>query len=242
MEIKPYERNAKLHPKDQIKGIANSIEHFGCKQPIVVTSEGVIIVGHGRYIAMQDLGYEELKEATSSKKGEKFIPYVVADDLTEEEVNAYRLADNRLNESKWDMDLVEIEFDNLGLEMQSLTGFDIESIKDDTYSKKIKSPIYEAREEKPLLEELVNTEKADELQKQIKASKLPKDEKEFLMKASARLYEFNYSKIADYYAQSDEAQDLMEKLALVIIDYDKAIENGFVQLTQFLMSVETDEG
>jgi len=60
MEIKPYEKNAKKHPKKQIEQVANSIKEFGMNQPIVVDKEGVIIVGHGRYEALQLLGMETL--------------------------------------------------------------------------------------------------------------------------------------------------------------------------------------
>jgi len=241
IEIKPYPRNAKKHPKEQIEAIANSIKAFGCKQPLLIKSDGTLIVGHGRYLAMKKLGYTELKEAVYSKKGEEFIPYIIADDLTEDEINAYRIADNKLNESPWDMDLVQVELEQLDIKLQQLTGFSLEDLEDEFYTKKIKSPIYEPKNEKPKLSEIYNSEKADELQELIKQSKLPEKEKEFLIKASTRFYEFNYSKIADYYANSDgEIKDIMEKLALVIVDYDKAIENGFVRLTNFLMSIETD--
>ena len=58
MEIRPYEKNAKKHPKKQIEQVAASIKEFGMNQPIVVDKEGVIIVGHGRYAALQHLGWE----------------------------------------------------------------------------------------------------------------------------------------------------------------------------------------
>jgi hypothetical protein len=242
MEVKPYSRNAKKHPKEQVEAIANSIKAFGCKQPLVLKSDGTIIVGHGRYLAMKKLGYKELKEASQSKKGDKFMPYILADDLSDDEIDAYRLADNKLNESPWDMELVEIELERLDIKLQQLTGFDLDALEDETYTKKIKSPIYEPKNEKPDLSDIIETEKVKELQEQIKNSKIPEDEKEFLIKSATRFYEYDYAKIADYYAHSDdEVKDLMEKLALVIIDYDKAIENGFVQLTNFLMSIETDE-
>ena len=108
--IRPYEKNAKAHPKKQVEQIAASIKEFGFNQPIVVDKNGVIIVGHGRYEAAK-----ALKLAT--------VP-VLEVDLTDEQANAYRLADNKLNESEWDMTLVVEELKGLSEPMLELTGFD----------------------------------------------------------------------------------------------------------------------
>lgn len=87
----------------------------------------------------------------------------------------------------------------------------------------------------------------DELISEINALRLPKEVKDFLTHAAGRHTVFNYERIADYYAHSDkQVQDLMEKSALVIIDFDKAIENGFVKMTRDLaesykMEQEDDE-
>lgn len=112
MNITPYVLNAKKHPKKQIEQVANSIKEFGMNQPIVVDKQGVIIVGHGRYEALQSLGWEIKPE------------WVKVVDLTEEQAKAYRLADNKLNESDWDMNLVVEELKGLSDEMLDLTGFD----------------------------------------------------------------------------------------------------------------------
>ncbi len=109
-DIKPYEKNAKKHPKKQIEQVANSIKEFGFNQPIVIDKNGVIIVGHGRYEASKLLGLKEVPTITVN--------------LTEEQANAYRLADNKLNESEWDMGLVIEELKGLSDEMLDLTGFD----------------------------------------------------------------------------------------------------------------------
>lgn len=77
--IKPYENNAKLHPEYQVEKIANSIKRFGFKQPLVVDKHNVLVIGHGRLLAAKALGL-------------KAVPCVKADDLTEQEINALRLA------------------------------------------------------------------------------------------------------------------------------------------------------
>src|SRR3989304_4061395 len=93
--IVPYEKNAKKHPKKQVEQIANSIKEFGFNQPIVVDKQGTIIVGHGRFEAAKLLQMES-------------VP-VVELDISEEKAKAYRLADNKLNESDWEMQAVQDE-------------------------------------------------------------------------------------------------------------------------------------
>lgn len=110
MDIKPYPNNAKKHPESQLKQIAESIREFGWQQPIVVDKEGTIIVGHGRWEAYKKFNLPE--------------PPIQVADLTEEQAKAYRLADNKLNESDWDMKLVIEELKELSEPMIELTGFD----------------------------------------------------------------------------------------------------------------------
>lgn len=102
-EIAPYTRNAKKRPKSQIEKIAKSIQQFGWKQNLVIDGNGVLVVGHGRYEAAKLLGLTE-------------VPCVRADDLTEDEIRAYRLADNAVSGDDYDTELIieelkEIEYD-----------------------------------------------------------------------------------------------------------------------------------
>lgn len=109
-EIKPYGKNAKKHPNAQIAQIAASIKQFGFNQPLVVDKDDVLIVGHGRYLAAHLLGLLT-------------VP-VLKIHIAEEQAKAYRLADNKLNESDWDMQLVIQELKGLSLPMLDITGFD----------------------------------------------------------------------------------------------------------------------
>lgn len=108
------------------------------------------------------------------------------------------------------------------------------------YSSKIEAPIYEPKNKKPHIMELCDKDKTHRLMKDIENSSLDFDEKMFLMDAARRHSVFNYEKIADYYAHSSkEMQNLMERSALVIIDFEKAIQLGYVKLcdeirTQYL--------
>lgn len=102
---------------------------------------------------------------------------------------------------------------------------------DDTYTDKTNIPQYEITGEVPDLSELVDEEKTNELLEEIENSELPFEQKQFLKKAAQRHLVFNYKKVAEYYAAaSEEMQELMEKSALVIIDYNDAIMNGFTTL------------
>jgi 16S rRNA G966 N2-methylase RsmD len=117
-ELIPYEKNAKSHPKDQVEKIANSIKRFGFQQPIVIDKENNVIVGHGRLLAAQKLKLET-------------VPCLTAENLTVEEINAYRLADNKLNESEWDMELVLKDLELLPEDLAGLTGFDLSELEPD---------------------------------------------------------------------------------------------------------------
>ena len=108
------------------------------------------------------------------------------------------------------------------------------------YSTKIEAPIYEPKNTKPNLIELCDKSKTHRLIREIDMSNLTIDEKNFLIDASRRHNVFNYEKIADYYAHATpEMQQLMERSGLVIIDFEKAIQLGYVKLcdeikTQYL--------
>lgn len=95
-EIKPYEKNPRKN-EDAVQYVAASIQEFGFKVPIVIDRNGVIVAGHTRYKAAQQLGMES-------------VPCVVADDLSDEQIKAFRLADNKTAEmAGWDFEMLDIE-------------------------------------------------------------------------------------------------------------------------------------
>lgn len=116
-DIRPYEKNPRKND-GAVDAVAASIREFGWQQPIVVDKDGVIIAGHTRYKAAKKL---KLKEA----------PVVVADGLTEKQVRAYRLADNKSGElAEWDMALLDEELAALADMDMSLFGFDADLLSD----------------------------------------------------------------------------------------------------------------
>lgn len=110
-ELKPYKKNAKKHSKEQVEQIANSIKEFGFTQPVIIDKHNSVVAGHGRILG-------------AKKAGLKQVPTVCLEDLTEEQIKAYRLVDNKLNESEWDDVLLAQELDELDKEQMKLFGFD----------------------------------------------------------------------------------------------------------------------
>lgn len=109
--ITPYEKNPRKND-EAVKYVAESIKQFGFKVPIVIDKDGIIVAGHTRYKAAKKLKLEE-------------VPCIVADDLTEEQVKAFRLADNKVAEkAEWDLDLLEEELSGLMDFDMELFGFD----------------------------------------------------------------------------------------------------------------------
>ena len=99
-ELKPYKKNAKKHNKEQVEQIANSIKEFGFTQPVIIDKNNEVVAGHGRILG-------------AKKAGLKKVPTVCLEELTEEQIKAYRLVDNKLNESEWNNDLLNTELSEL---------------------------------------------------------------------------------------------------------------------------------
>lgn len=126
MKIQPYSDNAKKHPDKQVKMIADSIKRFGWQQPIVVDTQGIIIVGHGRYMAWQKYP-EGMDEPWIVDNEGKTISGKQGRELTRKEIQSYRLADNKLNESDWDLEMAIEELHSIDdPALQELTGFDMD--------------------------------------------------------------------------------------------------------------------
>ncbi len=116
-ELKAYEKNPRKNEK-AVAPVAESIKEFGFKVPIIIDSDGVIIAGHTRLMAAKKLGM-------------KSVPCIVADDLTPQQIKAFRLADNKVSEfTEWDMDFLTPELKEIDFDM-ALFGFEKEINVDD---------------------------------------------------------------------------------------------------------------
>ena len=124
--IKPYENNPRKLKDSAIEKVAMSLKEYGFRQPIVVDKDRIIVVGHTRYRASKKLGLKE-------------VPITIADNLTPEQINAYRIADNRTaEESEWDSELLAMEIKDLEAKdfKLDLLGFNEDQLNDILFEEK----------------------------------------------------------------------------------------------------------
>ena len=230
-EVKVNPNNPRLIKDDKFKKLVQSVKDFPEMlniRPIVVNKDMIILGGNMRFKACKEAGLKE-------------VPIIITD-LTEEQQREFLIKDN-VSGGEWDWDILANEWDADNITKWGLDlplGYDEQ---EEIYSTKIESPIYTPKGEKPKETELYSLGKYNELIDKINLSSLSDGKKLFLQLAATRHIEFDYSKIAEFYSHEEkETQDLMEDNALVIIDYDKAIELGFVKLFNDLETLSEIDG
>lgn len=237
-ELTPYENNTRKHNPEDIEGIKKSILDTGFNDPIGIWGDNNLIVeGHGRQIAAMELHLEQ-------------VPCIRLDHMTEAQRKEYAIRHNRSAEmSSWDFETLEEELAALaidGIDMDDLNfsfEFGDEDKKPDEsdgfYTDAINLPQYEPVGDCPNIAELTDMVKYEELCKKIDEAELDDEVKHFLLLAAARHIGFNYKVIANFYAhQNKEIQELMEDSALVLIDINDAIRNGYAELSERLDEIE----
>ncbi len=242
-QIDGLPKNPRFIRDDKFKKLIKSIEdnpEMTALREVLVYPHGdkyVIIGGNMRYHALKELGYKEA------------ICKVLPESTTPEQLQAYTIKDNA-SFGEWDFDLLGNEWD-AGLLCD--WGVDVPNVeieesgegsgsKGENYSRKIEIPIYTPSEKPATFGEMYDTSVYEKLINDIEAADLPKKVAEFLRFGAMRHVKFNYEKIADFYARADKTtQLLMEDSALVIIDFDKAIERGFVEVTERLRAQYYDD-
>jgi len=229
-------RNPNTHGDSQIALLAKIIRAQGWRAPITVSNRsGFIVKGHGRLQAARLLQVAQ-------------VPVERQDYATEADEWQDMIADNRIAElaeinNAILKDLLETLDD--GQNDMDLTGFDAAELErlmlqehqepDDTYTNKIISPVYTPKGERPEISAMIDRTKTAALIAEIDAAGIPPDVAEFMRFAAERHTVFNFRQIAEYYCHADaKLQDLMERSGMVIIDFKKAIEYGFVHLTERL--------
>ncbi len=235
-KLKPNQANPRIIKDKKFKKLIKSIKEFPEMldlRPIVVAEDMTILGGNMRYKACIDAGLKE-------------VPVTIAKGLTDAQKQEFIVKDN-VGFGEWEWDMLANEWDSVQLAEWGLDVWenqdDVIEEEDETYTRKIVAPTYEPKNKKPELEDLFNTDKADELIHKIKQAKLSEEETLFLSHCALRHTVYDYSKIADFYAHSSkEIQKLMEDSALVIIDFDKAIENGYVKLTKEIAAAYKKNG
>lgn len=172
-DLIPYSKNAKKHDEKQINGVSESIKQFGFVQPLVIDENNEVVIGHCRLLAAKKLGLDE-------------APCVLADTLTGEQVKALRLADNKLNESEWDIELLNLELEELQISDIDMTDFSFEHIETD-----ISEPEQEKQNERERTFKEYNLEFND-LERTAGKYQMPIIEKQMIQTPSTPPIGFNY--------------------------------------------------
>lgn len=259
--MKHYHKNPRQISKKEYAALQDSLKRLGDLSGVVHDLATDEIIGGNQRMDIFDLKTAQIElterfdqpdeQGTVARgfviwQGKKYAYRAVMwDDATREEANIRAnnsggTWDFEVLANQWDVPkLIEWGMDNNELKewKTSVAGLDAmlksEGEEDDEYSRKIEAPIYTPKGEKPAVKDLFDDTRAKELLAEIEASDLPEDEKEFLRIAARRHTVLNYKRIAEYYAHSDEqVQALMENSALVIIDFNRAIELGYVKLSE----------
>jgi len=236
-KLKPNPANPRTIRDDKFHKLVQSVKDFPQMleiRPIVVNDQLEVLGGNMRLRACIEAGMKE-------------VTIIRASELTEDQQREFIIKDN-VGFGEWDMDALANEWDaeelqEWGVDLQVFGGDDNQpGESENNYSKKIEAPIYEPKNEKPDYLSLFDQERTNELIQEIQASNIPQAEKDFLTIAAYRHTVFNYERIADFYAHSSqEVQKLMEDSALVIIDFNRAIELGYVKLSNEIANLYNEE-
>jgi hypothetical protein len=227
-ELKGWEDNPRTITKEAYQELKESVENLGNFDPLVINIDGTVIAGNQRLRYYVEKGEQEVEVSVPERE------------LTEEEIKKIGIISNR-HSGEWDMDKLAEGFS----EVLGDLGLDdlLKEIADkDFYSTKIEAPLYEITGDKPSLDDLVTLDRYNEIVKAIDESELGEDIKRFLRFGATRFITFDFSRIAEFFAHSSkEEQEYFIKQALVIIDYERAIELGFVSFMDSLIEIEEDE-
>ena len=244
------EHNYRKHSEENKRRIRKSIDEAGIGRSVVVDADGVLIAGNGvasvidgdtpvRVIETDGTELVVVKRTDLHEGDERRKKLALADNATSDEV-------------EWDMEAIEAD----GWKQDELEDWGVVECNDQgdgsgegqgeknggNYSRKIEVPVYTPTGEDVPVGLLTNKEKYNELIAEIDASGIDGDVADFLKAAAARHIVFDYARIGDYYANTTpEVQRLMERSALVIIDFEKAIENGFVKMCEELRKEYTEQ-
>lgn len=233
-DIVPYENNPRYNEM-AVDAVKESIMQCNYISPIIVDENNVILAGHTRMKSLIDIGHKE-------------IEVLKVTGLDEQQKTKYRLLDNKTGElAEWDFEkladeLLGVDFGEFDFEFE--IGQDIESIEEQgekTYTEKVDVPQYDIQGKDVGITDLFDDSKYQDLKFKIDNSNLSEIEKEFLRLCATRHIVFKFANIAEFYAKQDtEMQEMMEESALVIIDYENAMKNGYVKLTEELEELQDE--
>ena len=224
--VKSNPNNPRVIKDDKFQKLVNSIKEFPKMleiRPIVVNDDMIVLGGNMRLKACKEAGLKE-------------VPIIKASELTEDEQKQFIIKDN-VSGGEWDWDMLNSEWDSeqldeWGLDMPKEKELNEEDLFD------INLPFYTPSEITPSVFELANLDKTKELIDKINDLEIEEDLKEVLRIRASFFTDFNFQKIADFYANQDkEVQEVFKDLGMVILAPKEALEKGFIELSENVMEL-----
>ena len=246
-DLKQDEHNYRKHNERNLNLIKKSVSEVGLGRSVVIDNENEIICGNGLVSTLDKNTPIKVIETDGTQ-----LVVVKRTDLKTDDEKRKQLAimDNSTSDSsEFDLESLQADFscEKLGewgidfVPVDEITEEILEN-EENIYTKKIDIPKYTPNGKKPAISELYENQKVNSLINEIEKSEVPNEIKDFLKIAATRHYKFSFKNIAEFYAQSDKKiQELFEKQALVLIDFNSALENGYVNLCKDIREVLTED-
>lgn len=258
-DFKPAAYNPRKITGQQLQALDKSISSFGDLSCVVINrrTKNTLVAGHQRMKTTANKKTKIVTEKFVDSFGTVEMGYILVVDgdkkfkiplrIVDWDIRTEKLANIAANNHGGEFDnqklgklLAELDNGKFDIETTGFTSHEVKNLvrkadKDpgDKYVRTLASPIYKIRGNKPSFKQMYDTTRTNAAREKIKATSMDVDTKRFLLEAAGRLTEFNYAYIAEFYAHADKkTQELMEDLALVIVDADRAIELGYLTLTK----------
>ena len=233
-ELKPFPGNPRKANEKEIKDLDKSLEKFNVADPLIINTDNIVIGGNFRLSRLREKGIKEVDVRVPDRK------------LTRKEAEELNLRLNK-NQGSWDEELLA-NFDEELLKEVGWSEAELEKIffglESSIYKKELVVPVYRPYGKEVGIEDLYDDSLVNEYLEEIEKLNCDEEMKKFLRYGAYRHLRFYYGNIAEFYSQlkDKKVRELFEKMALVIIDFNRAIENGYVRLMEDLFDlIKKDE-
>ena len=231
--IQENPNNPRTITEEKFRKLVKSLKEFPEMleaRPIVINPDGIVLGGNMRLKAAREAGLTEVHAYRATWEEAKQKEFIIKDNVS-------------FGEHDWD--ILANEWDAAQIESWGLDVWvpeEEEPVNENPYSTKVEAPVYKPTKAQPKIDELHGLGKYGEIIAKIEAAHLTPELDSFLRLAATRHIVFDYEQIAEFYAHATaEVQELMEDSTLVIVDFGKAIEDGFVRLNQELKEQYLEE-
>lgn len=225
-DLKPYPKNPRKFTKEEKKRLKESIDKFNVADPLIINIDNTVIGGNFRLLILKEKNIKEVDVRVPSRK------------LTQKEADELNLRLNK-NQGDWDISLLS-NFDQDLLKNIGWTNAELDKIfgvYKTIYTNKIFVPFYEPKNFPVSVKDLFDAKEYFSLLEQVKTLDCDKELKDFFILACSRFIRFNFKNIAEYYSNLSDKKikKVFQDLFLVVVDFDSAIERGFVDLMDSIL-------